>query len=320
MINYDTFGRPPRRGSGHAVLTALVAALALGGGLAVLVMGHVVTIGRAARSPIAASVSASRSPVAVTAALPQVTRPAGTLTLGACIDPTSSIVSSFASAIRGDLAQAVGSLAPLSGKLPTNTISGGPVTQPQAGVKLTVRQVTTNSYSSNPGPYTRSVAVPPVPGLAHPRPEPGAQDYLSQLRTWTAGYEGVAAARAEARRDAAAGESTIASMPLDRRGWSGVSACISGLLTTMPPGGTHSYLLASDLQENVTPQLAGSFHGASLVIIQTCDTGNAAYCQHLLERFTRTMRRLDVGPITIVRPEVAAAAIAQWIRTGEVAP
>jgi len=55
-----------------------------------------------------------------------VTSPAGELTLGACIDPTASIVSSFAATIQTDLAQAVGSLAPPPGVLPTNTISGGP--------------------------------------------------------------------------------------------------------------------------------------------------------------------------------------------------
>ena len=54
------------------------------------------------------------------------------------------------------------------------------------------------------------------------------------------------------------------------------------------------------------------------MIIQTCDTGDAAYCQRLLDRFSATMRRLNVGPITAVRPEVAAPAIAKWIRTGEV--
>lgn len=314
MINYDLFGRPPRRGHGHAAL-ALAGSVLVVGVLAVLVLGHVVTIGAAARSPAAAAATSNAAPLQ---AMPSVTNPAKLLTLGACIDPTASIVSSFARSIRGDLAQAVGSLAPPEGKLPTNTISGGPVTPPQAGVNLTVRQVTTDSLSSTLSAYTRSVVVPPVPGLTRSRPEPSARAHVSQLRTWTVGYQSVAAARAAARHAAAAGAATIAGMPLDRRGRSGISACMSGLLTTVPSGGAHSYLLASDLQENVTPQLAGSFHGRPLVIIQTCDTGNAAYCQRLLNRFSRMMRRLDVGPITVVRPEVAAAAIAQWIRTGEV--
>lgn len=315
MINYDSFGRPPWRGHGRGVLAVLVAVL-LVTALAVLVLGHVVTIGGGAR-PLAA-VSSPAAPSA--AASTPVTSSAGDLTLGACIDPTASIVSSFAAAIQGDLAQAVGSLAPPPGALPTNTISGGPVTSPQPGVNLTVRQVNTTSLSSDLNLYTRNLVVPPVPGLARSRPGPGDQDYLSQLRDWSAGYATVTAARGAARRAATAGAAAIAGMPLDRNGWSDIIGCISGLLTTVPSGGLHSYLLASDLQQDVVPQMTGSFHGAPLTIIQTCDTGNAAYCQGLLQSFTRAMRQLDAGPITTVRPEDAGAAISQWIRTGEVTP
>jgi hypothetical protein len=242
------------------------------------------------------------------------------LALGACIDPTGSIVHSFAGSIRRDLAQAVAGLAPPPGRLPTNTVSGGQVTRPQPGVSLTVRQVTTNSYTSAPGPYTATVMVPPVPGLAHSRPSPSARGYLQELRTWSAGYDAVASARQAARAAAAPAAAAIAGMPLDRAGWSGITDCVSALLTTVPANGLHSYLLASDLQQNVTPQMTGSFHGAPLVIIQTCDTGNAVYCRELLRRFTRWMKRLHVGRITAVRPELAATAIGQWIRTGAVTP
>ena len=317
MINYDSFGGPPRRGHGRTGRIALAAA-AVVGVLAVLVMGHVITIGKPGGPPVTAT-SPAAGPPSAAAVTSAVTSPVQNLTLGACIDPTTSIVSLFAPAIRNDLAQAIAGLAPPAGKVPTNTLSGqGPVTTPQPGVNLTVRQVDTTSLSSVPDPYTRTVVVPPVPGLAQQRPDPGAQDYLTQLRTWTAGYQTVASARQAAHEAAATGAASIASMPLDTRGFSAISACISGLLTTVPPGGTHSYLLASDLQENIPPQLAGSFHGAPLIIIQTCDTGNAVYCQQLLDSFTRTMRRLDVGPITVVRPENAVTAITQWIRTGEV--
>jgi hypothetical protein len=303
MINYGSFGRPPRRRrtAWYAAAAVLVAAA-----LAAVIAGRLVPAG-----------AASPAPGRVT---PPVTSPARTLTLGACLDPTASIVSSFAPAVRRDLAQAVRSLAPPPGTLPTNTISGGPVTPSQPGVTLTVRQVTTNSYTSNPGPYAATVTVPPVAALARSRPQPGAQNYLSQLRAWTAGYESVASARTAARRAAAAGGATIASMPLDRTGRSGISACVSALLTTVPSSGTHSYLLASDLQENTPPQLAGSFRRAPLVLIQTCDAGNAAHCQRLLDRFARAMQRLGVGRITVVRPEDAAAAVTQWIRTGEATP
>jgi len=45
VINYDSFGRPPRRrGHGHGVLAAVAAVLGVAV-LAVLVLGHVVTMG-----------------------------------------------------------------------------------------------------------------------------------------------------------------------------------------------------------------------------------------------------------------------------------
>jgi hypothetical protein len=318
MIDYNSFGRPPRRGHGRVARTALVAA-AIVGVLAVLMVGHVITIGRPGGPPVTANPTAGGPQPTSASAASAVTSPAQDLTLGACIDPTASIVSSFAPVIRSDLAQAVAGLAPPAGQVPTNTLSGqGPITAPQPGVNLTVRQVDTNSFSSNLGTYTRNVVVPPVPGLAQQRPGPGPPDYLTQLRTWTAGYQAVASSRQAAREAAMAGAASIASMPLDTQAWSGISACITALLTTVPPGGTHSYLLASDLEENRPQQLTGSFNGAPLVIIQTCDTGNVAYCQQLLETFIQAMRHLDVGPITVVRLENAAAAITQWIRTGEV--
>jgi len=308
MIDYSSLGRPPRRRRGRAVIAAVAAVLVLGG-LAVVALGHLGS-GVAATKP---SHHQETQPAPI--------HQAGELTLGACVDPTASIVSSFAVEIRRDLAQAVAGLAPAPGRLPTNTVSGGgPVTQPQAGVDLTVREVTTNSYSSVLGRYTTTVTVPPVPGLAYPRPSPSARDYLQRLRAWSAGYAAVATARQAARKAAAPGAAAIARMHLDRAGWSGISACVSALLTTVPPGGRHTYLLASDLQQNVAPQLIGSFHGAPMVIIQTCDTGNVAFCQGLLRRFTRWMHQLHVGPITAVRPELAATAIRQWIRTGEVTP
>jgi hypothetical protein len=320
MIDYNSFGGPPPRRRGRPGQIAL-AVVAVVGVLAVLVVGRVITIGRPGGTPVTVAGPAGGTPSASPAAASAVTSPAQNLTLGACIDPTTSIVSSFAPAIRNDLARALAGLAPPAGRVPTNTASGqGPVTTPQPGVNLTVRQVDTTSFSSTPGPYTRTVVVPPVPGLAQQRPDPGAQDYLTQLRTWTAGYQAVASARQAAREAATGGAANIAGMPLDTLGWSSISACISGLLTTVPPGGTHSYLLASDLQENIAPQLAGSFNGAPLIIIQACDTGDAAYCQQLLESFTRTMRHLHVGPITVVRPENALTAITQWIRTGQVTP
>jgi hypothetical protein len=243
--------------------------------------------------------------------------PGGNWTLGACIDPTLSLIPSFATGIRADLAQAVGRLAPPSAPVRTSAGPGQPVSPPQAGIDLTVREVDTTSFSTTMSAYTREVTVPAVPGLTVSRPEPGSDGYADRLRTWTHDYQAVTAARGAARTAAVRAAGAIASLPLDRNGSSAISACVSALLVTVPSGGNHSYLLASDLQENIAPQLHGSFHGAPLYIVQGCDQGNGNQCAALLESFTKEMKKLDAGPVIPIRPENAARAIGNWIRTGQ---
>jgi hypothetical protein len=239
------------------------------------------------------------------------------LHLGACIDPTLSIVQSFAPAIRQDLAAAVGGLAPRTG--PPST---GRATAPLPAVSLLVRQVDTNSFSSSPGPYTASVAVPGVPGLTRARPGPSDPNYAADLNAWSEAAERIIDDRKAAASAAAGAGQAVAAMPLDQNpdSDSAISACVSALLVDVPSGGRHSYLLASDLEENEPTQLAGSFGGAPLTIVQTCDSGNVSTCQGLLQHFETLMHRLDVGPITVIRPEDASTDIGQWIRTGEVTP
>jgi hypothetical protein len=246
--------------------------------------------------------------------------PGGEWALGACIDPTLSLIPSFAPTIRADLARAIAGLAPSAQPVDTSAQPGQPVAPPQAGINLTVREVDTTSFSSTMAAFTRDVNVPPVRGLMVSRPQPGSSDYVDRLRTWTQDYQTVTADRKAAATAAAAAASTIASLPLDRNGWSAISACVSGLLVTVPSSGSHSFLLASDLEENIAPQLHGSFHGASLYIVQACDNGDGSHCAGLLNRFTKEMRQLDVGQVITVRPEDAAQAIDSWVRTGEATP
>jgi hypothetical protein len=243
--------------------------------------------------------------------------PGGNWTLGACIDPTLSLIPSFATGIRADLAQAVARLAPPSTPVRTSARPGQSVSPPQAGIDLTIREVDTTSFSTTMTAYTREVSVPAVPGLMPSRPAPGSDDYANRLRIWTQDYQTVTAARGAARTAAARASDAIASLSLDRNGSSAISACVSALLVTVPTGGSHSYLLASDLQENIAPQLHGSFHGAPLYIVQGCDQGNGNECAALLGSFTKEMKKLDVGPVIPIRPENAAQAISNWIRTGQ---
>ncbi len=311
MINYEGRGRPParpRRRGGKTTIGAVcvVVVIALLAGREIL-SGHttsgVTATGGSGQSATDTDMSAG-----------------GEWTLGACIDSTLSLIPSFATTIRADLAQAVADLAPPATPVDTSAAPGQPVSPPQAGVNLTVREVDTTSYSSTMGAFTRDVSVPPVPGLMVSRPQPGSSDYADRLRIWTRDYQMVTAARRLAATDAAGASRTIAALPLDRNGWSAISACVSALLVTVPPGGSHSYLLASDLQENIAPQLHGSFHGAPLYIVQACDNGDGNYCAGLLNSFTKEMQKLDVGQVIAIRPEDATQAIDSWIRTGEATP
>jgi hypothetical protein len=313
VINYEGWGsppRPPRRrgwrkaaGAGALCAVAVVALLA----------GRSFVSRPSPSSPASAAANGPGQSGTDIAA-------GGQWTLGACIDPTLSSVPSFAATIRADLARAVAGLAPPAGPVATGAQPGQPVSAPQAGVNLTVREVDTTSYSSTMSAFTRDVSVPPVRGLMVSRPRPGSNDYADALRTWTQDYELVTADRKAAATAAAAASSAIASLPLDRNGWSAITACVSALLVTVPPSGNHSFLLASDLEENIAPQLHGSFHGAPLYIVQACDNGNGNSCARLLANFTKEMRQLDVGQVIAIRPEDAATAIASWIRTGQATP
>lgn len=252
------------------------------------------------------STAAPRIPAAATAAAGPAY--AGQLSEGICIDPTTSTVGAFAQDMRADLASAVASLAPSS---------QAPASQAQPAVSLWIRQVDTASLSTTPTRYETTINVPAVPGLTavQPTPSPGDTGFDAQQSAYAAQLAQVSASRDVARRAAAGAAHAILSLPLDNSpsSWSAISACVSGLLVTVPAVGQRTYLLASDLQENEAPQLAGSFDGAPLVIIQACDSGDASYCEALLKHFLGEMKKLRVGTVTVVRPEVAAAAIDQWV-------
>lgn len=313
MIDYQGWGSPPpprrrRRGGGMAAKLA---------GVLCLVVVLAVLADRAfaskSQSPSATATNGQGQADANTT-------PGGAWTLGACLDTTTSLIPSFAPMIRSDLAHALASLAPPGTQVPTSAPRGKPLSPAQNGVNLTVREVDTNSYSSTMAAYTRNVIVPAVPGLVVSRPAPGSTNYVDRLRIWSQDYQTVVNARKNAAAKAAGASSTIASMPFDRNGMSAISACVSALLVTVPPGGNQSFLLASDLEENATVQLHGSFHGANLYIVQACDAGNGYHCAQLLNSFTKEMKRLDVGQVISIRPEDAAQAIDNWINTGQATP
>lgn len=240
---------------------------------------------------------------------------AGQLEEGACIDPTTSTATSFAESVKSDLATAIGGLGP-SGSVPTSVSGSGPLSLPQPSVGLTIRQVDTASLSTLQTPYTMTSSIPGFLGLAAHEPAPGSANYSTTMADWSVQYGQVATSRTTTRTAARQASRAITALPLDDspQSRSAISACVSGLLLTVPQTGRKTFLLASDLEENEAPQLAGSFDGSPLVIIQACDSGSASYCGGLLNHFIAEMRQLHVGPVTVVRPEDAALAITQWVR------
>jgi hypothetical protein len=308
VIDYGTPAgqrRPgPGRPRGRKPLRWIVAAVVV----VAAVAAALIAVHRPAGSPAPVSASTTQNSFRTT------TPP---LRLGACVDPTLSIVPSFAPAIRHDLAAGIGGLTP-----PTGPPATGTATAARPAVSLLVREVDTTSFSSDPGPYAAQVEIPGVPGLSQPRPVPSDANYSSGLTAWSQSAQAVTAGRTTAAAAVSDAAQELTSLPLDQNpaSNSAITACVSALLVNLPADGRHSYLLASDLEENVPPELEGSFHGAPLFIVQTCDSGSVSDCQALLQHFETLMRRLQVGPVTVIRPEEAAVDIAQWIRTGKVAP
>ena len=185
MISYEGWGSPPppRRRRSRLLL-------GLGGACLLLACAALAGLAFSRRTPPPPSPAAASASPAVKR---PVTSPARQLSLGACIDDTTSLVSSFAPGIRSDLAQAVASLAP-HGTLDTNAARAGqPVTVPQSGISLTIREVVTNSAASILTKYTRVVSVPGIPGLSTSRPDvrvPGYEHYLA-TRVLDAGAMGI---------------------------------------------------------------------------------------------------------------------------------
>jgi hypothetical protein len=299
MFDYSGYDPPPRRkrrGVPWGIILALIC---------------LVTVALPAVRQLAPRSTARSAPTpqaSNTAAAPTEAARARQLSEGMCIDPTTSTAGSFAQDIRADLASAVASLAPSS---------QAQMREAQSAVSLWIRQVDTASLSAMPTKYETTVNVPGALGLTavQPTPSPGDTSFDDAQSKYAAQFAQVSESRNAARRAAAAAAQAVASLPLDDspRSRSAISACVSGLLVTVPAVGQRTYLLASDLQENEAPQLAGSFDGAPLIIVQACDSGNASYCGGLLTHFLGEMKKLHVGTVTLVRPENAAAALKEWV-------
>jgi hypothetical protein len=227
------------------------------------------------------------------------------LTRAICIDPTASTASAFSHDVRTLLASAVAQWAHTAEPSTQHETPGQP------GLDLTVRTVSTTAFSSDE--TNLHVVVPSVPTLRQGRPDVLAPDFQKLNGVWQEQFATVKRARTAAAATAADGAKAIAGLPLDPKTHSGITACAAALAVTTPAGTDRAFLVASDLEDTEPPELAGSFGGAPLTLLQPCPSGSAARCKVLADAFTARMARLHSGRVMLVRPELADSVIPAWL-------
>ena len=227
------------------------------------------------------------------------------LHIGVVIDPTASTASSFTKNVISALAAQI--------SLPDKPRS------PQDGVatinalNLRIKQVGSNPYAY--GALDTYLQIPGVQGLP---PRPGVecmdsgtyQQWVQWERTWSTQYDAAILAVETATK-------SLTTMKLDD-GSSGIRAALSALAAAMPGGEHTAYLVASDFEENVKPQTAGTLAGRPLILIAACPSGDAATCTSQVEAFgTWAVNSLDAPTPEVFRPENMTTAIAQVFRGAE---
>lgn len=231
------------------------------------------------------------------------TIPAPTEEIGFCLDPTLSTAPAFAHDTQQLVAGIVAGWAARAQAVQSTAASA-----PQPGLDLWMRQVTTNSYdTSNTDLH---VQIGAVPGLTA-RLAATSPDFLADDPAWVAARTTVRTDAAAALRSAiwAAGE--IRSWPLATLGNSDIAGCESALAQTVPT--PNRIIVASDLEQNEPPQIAGDLHHTQVLVIQPCN-GTASACTGLAARFRTLLARRGARSITGIRPEQAASVLPGFMR------
>jgi hypothetical protein len=311
LINFDSYGSspaPPRRRRGRGWLAGAV-------GLAVLlvvILGFRLVAGHSTRS-----------------AGPPSTAPAADLGYaqvrqqGACLDGLTPTPDGWAQRFAADIRSAVAHLADWENALGSPPTDGNGT--PSPGLNLWVKAVYTNSLSTENPQYTAHALVPSVAALTVRLPL--TSDYNDPAyESWNRALASVKNDWAAAKVGAGQGDAALAGLqfPPHDSTLSGISGCISGLLHDVPPvmdPDTHqpdprSFLIATDCNEPVAPQLDGDFHGDALYVIQSCVSGNAEVCGRYFQQFSDRMQALHVGRIVQIPADQADQAVTAWVQTG----
>lgn len=235
------------------------------------------------------------------------TRPSHTVNARVCADATGSTSDSmpqFGPTMRADLADAIrGWTHPAavdpSGSAPVNPTG----TAAQPGLSLQMRWVNTDPLADM---NALTVTVPAVPGLV-PEPAVTSPTFVTDDQAWQ-----TAATGAQHATQSAIDAATAAAQRVATLGWpdgnSGISACITALIQDLPPG-HDALLVASDGEENEPPQIAGNLHGAAVLWIMPCPSGNAAHCAALQRSWQDVLTKLGATSVRFVRPETATAVL-----------
>jgi hypothetical protein len=227
-----------------------------------------------------------------------------------CVDPTASTDASFAKSIKDATVASVGRHVPSKPGVDKDGVA------PIAGVDLTVRLVGTAPMAYGAPIYRVHVAA--VPGLPA-RPDmtvDGALDpggsyarWKGLEKEWSSAYDQALAAQQSA-------VDILNSIDLGAQGLSGITGCVSALAEIAPSDGDASFLVASDLEETVAPQSAGSMHNFPVVVIQPNPSGDAQQATNDFDSFAAWATTRGAGPISHFQPEVADSVINSFINGG----
>ena len=231
------------------------------------------------------------------------TQAASTLVGGVCIDSTGSTPGPFAADARELVASTLETWAAPQGAAKV-------AMSPRPGLRLHVRQIETNSYKA--AQPDLSLAISSTPGLSA---EPSVTDpnFATKDQAWVAGRDEVARSRGASDASAAEAAGAVRGMPLLTTQDSDIAGCMSALAEET--SGPRRLAIFSDLEQNVTPNLAGDLTGASILFVQPCN-GSASTCSSLKDLWTSVARRAGATSVTFVRPEVSRDAFPDFLRGG----
>ena len=237
---------------------------------------------------------------------PAVTQPPQPTTgvVGIVIDPTASTGRTFRESVRTAIVDQLAAVVPAK---PTDAAQG---VAPVNGISVQLKLVVTNGYAY--GSPTLSVEIPPVRGLASRPPvntttmDDGTYAAWKQAKTaWEQEYGTALAAQAAAVRELGSFSLTV---PGAQR--SGISSTLGALAASIPPTNRAAFIVASDLEENVTSAVTGTLDGHPVTLIVPCNA-SATACAARQDNFAAwATDELQAGPVTAYRPENTAQAIA----------